>query len=176
METMTIPPASADMKRGAFGPSPARRNTLWNVRRARAAAQYCAEVSARNRETGEFVQVTANFGGEIVDGVLIPDRQGSEAIAIFQAARNRAACRAGHGVNERRFTIAEYGRGGHVNVGRYRAAREAEQEIPAPTCGGLIYGPPTPWSAEGRAMRVRRPVDVRHHTAQQAIDAILAGL
>ena len=98
------------------------------------------------------------------------------AVGVWKGARNRAACRAGHGVKESRFTIADQGRGGHVNVGKYRAAREAEQEIPAPTCGGVIYGPPTPWSAEGRVMRVRRPVDVRHHTAQQAIDAILAGL
>ena len=156
---MTIAPPSADMKRGALGPSPVRRNTLWNERRARAAAQYCADVSARNRETGEFVQVTANFGGEIVDGELVPDRRGMEAIAVFQAARNRAACRQGH-----------------VLVGRYVAAREAEREIPAPTSGGVIYGPPTPWSKEGQAMRVRRPVEARHHTAQQAIDAILAGL
>ena len=148
METMTIPPASADMKRGVFGPAPARRNLLWDATQARRQAQRGHDVAARSKGEG-FVAVTGDMNLA----------QFVHAVGVWKGARNRAACRAGH-----------------VLVGKYRAAREAEQEIPAPTCGGLIYGPPTPWSAEGRVMRVRRPVDVRHHTAQQAIDAILAGL
>ena len=77
---MTIPPSKADMKRGALGPSPVRVNTLWNKQRARAAGQYSADVSARNRETGKFVRVTGDFGGEIVDGHGRP-WQASRALA-----------------------------------------------------------------------------------------------
>ena len=157
MKTITIPPSKADMKRGALGPSPVRVNTLWNEQRARAAGQYSADVSARNRETGEFVRVTGDFGGEIVDGVLVPNRAACETMDTFRGARNRAACRAGH-----------------VLVGRYVAAREAEREIPAPTSGGVIYGPPTPWSKEGQAMRLLRPVEARHHTIDDAVARILA--
>ena len=128
------------MKRGALGPSPVRVNTLWNKKRARAAGQYSADVSARNRETGEFVRVTGDFGGEIVDGVLVPNSAACETMDTFRGARNRAACRQGH-----------------VLVGRYRVARAAEREIPAPTAGGVIYGPPAPWTKEAESMRLRRP-------------------
>ena len=149
---MTIAPPTADMKRGALGPSPVRRNTLWNERRARAAAQYCADVSARNRETGEFVQVTANFGGEIVDGELVPDRRGMEAISVFRAARNRAACRQGH-----------------VLVGKYRAARLAEQRVPAPVAVG-----PDRWAVDLNRPVEGLPVGGASHSGAEALAAILA--
>lgn len=151
MKTMTIAPSKADMKRGALGPSPVRRNLLWESTRARQQAQIApVEVAAREGKGGAFIRVTGSHSTE--EGM-------GRALGAYNTATNRAACRAGH-----------------VLVGRYLAAREAEREIPAPTSGGVIYGPPAPWSKEGQAMRLRRPVEARHHTAQQAIDAILAGL
>ena len=151
MKTMTIPPASADMKRGALGPSPARRNLLWETTRARQQAQVApVEVAARECKGGAFIRVTGSHTTEVGLG---------RALGAYNTATNRAACRAGH-----------------VLVGRYRVARAAEREIPAPTAGGVIYGPPAPWTKEAESMRLRRPVAVRHHTAQDAIDAILAGL
>ena len=138
------------MKRGVHGPSPARRNLLWESTRARQQAQIApVEVAAREGKGGAFIRVT---GSHSTEGM-------GRALGAYNTATNRAACRAGH-----------------VLVGRYLAAREAEREIPAPTSGGVIYGPPAPWTKEAESMRLRRPVAARHHTAQDAIDAILAGL
>ena len=74
-------------------------------------------------------------------------------MAIFQSARNRAACRAGH-----------------VNVGRYRAAREAEHSIPAPVHVGGGR-----WEVrEDRPAPEELPKGGASHSGADAIAAILA--
>ena len=104
---MTIPPSKADMKRGGLGPSPARRNLLWESTRARQQAQIApVSVAAREGKGGAFIRVTGEHGTVAELG---------RALGAYKTAKNRAACRQGH-----------------VMVGRYVAAREAEREIPAP--------------------------------------------
>lgn len=139
---MTIPPASADMKRGALGPAPARRNLLWDATQARRQAQRGHDVAARSREEG-FVAVTGDMNLA----------QFVHAVGVWKGARNRAACRAGH-----------------VLVGKYRAARAAEQSVPAPVPVGGDR-----WEVrEDRPAPEELPKGGASHSVADAIAAILA--
>ena len=142
---MTIPPSKADMKRGGLGPSPARRNLLWEPTRARQQAQIApVEVAARESKGGAFIRVTGAYSTEAEMG---------RALGAYNTATNRAACRQGH-----------------VMVGRYRAAREAEREIPAPS---VIGG--DRWEVrEDRPAPEVLPRGGASHSGADAIAAILA--
>ena len=142
---MTIPPAAADMKRGALGPSPARRNLLWESTRARQQAQIApVEVAAREGKGGAFIRVTGSHSTE--EGM-------GRALGAYNTATNRAACRAGH-----------------VLVGKYRAARAAEQSVPAPVAVGGER-----WAVrEDRPAPEELPKGGASHSGADAIAAILA--
>ena len=130
------------MKRGALGPSPARRTLLWDSTQARRVAQRGHDVAARSKEAG-FVAVTGDMSLD----------QFVRAVGVWKGARNRAACRQGH-----------------VMVGRYRAAREAEREIPAPS---VIGG--DRWEVrEDRPAPEVLPRGGASHSGADAIAAILA--
>lgn len=102
---MPIPPTKAEMKRGANGPAPVRRNLLWDSTRARQQGQKGHDVAARDGKRGEIVPVTGMLTGE----------QFVRGVRALHGARNRAACRQGH-----------------VCQRKYLAARAAGETLPAP--------------------------------------------
>ena len=75
------------------------------------------------------------------------------AVGVWKGARNRAACRQGH-----------------VLVGKYRAARAAEQSVPAPVAVGGER-----WAVrEDRPAPEELPRGGAAHSGADAIAAILA--
>ena len=141
---MQYAPPSAATKRGGLGPSPARRNLLWESTRARSQAH--AEpvtVAARDGKRGPLVECHGLFSAEAA----------AVAIGAYRGALNRAACR-----------------NGHVLVRKYRAARAAEQTLPVP--GPLSSGPVFCVGAERK--EAVAPAAVHHGSALDAILAVHA--